>query len=164
MLALAMWSEFKYDIDIKKVLFMLSVHELEEILIGDLSPFDSQKENKVEMGHKAVHEVLKNLISKEEIENLVFEFDERKTKEATFANQCDKLECDIQCKIYDEEGCVDLKTQNSNAILKVKEVKKLIDNNGSWSHAWIKFWQNKANYDDNFSSVSNYLLNNKITK
>lgn len=164
MLALAMWSEFKYDIDIKKVLFMLSVHELEEILIGDLSPFDSQKKNKVEMGHKAVHEVLKNLISKEEIENLVFEFDERKTKEATFANQCDKLECDIQCKIYDEEGCVDLKTQNSNAILKVKEVKKLIDNNGSWSHAWIKFWQNKANYDDNFSSVSNYLLNNKITK
>ena len=32
MLALAMYSEYKYDIDIKKVIVMLSIHELEEIL------------------------------------------------------------------------------------------------------------------------------------
>ena len=164
MLALAMWSEFKYDLDIKKVMFMLSVHELEEILIGDLSPFDNPQENKLEMGHQAVEEILKNLISKEEIKNLVFEFDERKTKEALFANQCDKLECDIQCKIYDEEKCVDLTSQQNNAVLKQQEVKKLIESSDSWSNAWIKFWQRKANYDDNFLSISNYLLNNKILK
>lgn len=164
MLALAMWSEFKYDLDIKKVMFMLSVHELEEILIGDLSPFDNPQENKLEMGHQAVEEILKNLVSKEEIKNLVFEFDERKTKEALFANQCDKLECDIQCKIYDEEKCVDLTSQQNNAVLKQQEVKKLIDSSDSWSNAWIKFWQRKANYDDNFLSISNYLLNNKILK
>ena len=164
MLALAMWSEFKYDLDIKKVMFMLSVHELEEILIGDLSPFDNPQENKLEMGHQAVEEILKNLVSKEEIKNLVFEFDERKTKEALFANQCDKLECDIQCKIYDEEKCVDLTSQQNNAVLKQQEVKKLIESSDSWSNAWIKFWQRKANYDDNFLSISNYLLNNKILK
>ena len=39
MLALAMHSEYKYDIDISKVIFMLAVHELEEIIIGDLTLF-----------------------------------------------------------------------------------------------------------------------------
>ena len=37
MLAIAMYSEYKYDIDIKKVIFMLAIHELEEIYIGDLT-------------------------------------------------------------------------------------------------------------------------------
>ena len=32
-LAIAMYSEFEYDIDIMKVLFMLAVHELEETII-----------------------------------------------------------------------------------------------------------------------------------
>ena len=35
MLAISMWSEYDYDIDIKKVLTMLAVHETEEIIIGD---------------------------------------------------------------------------------------------------------------------------------
>ena len=33
MLAIAMYSEYNYDLDLKKVLFMLACHELEEILI-----------------------------------------------------------------------------------------------------------------------------------
>ena len=37
MLALAMYSEYQYDIDIEKVLYMLAVHELEETIIGDLT-------------------------------------------------------------------------------------------------------------------------------
>ena len=35
MLAISMWSEFGYNIDIKKVLTMLAVHELEDTVIGD---------------------------------------------------------------------------------------------------------------------------------
>ena len=40
------------------------------------------------------------------IEKLILEFDERKTKEVLFAYYCDKFECDLQCKLYDEEACV----------------------------------------------------------
>ena len=47
---------------------------------------------------------------------LILEFDERKTKEAIFAYHCDKLECDIQCKLYDEEKCVDMNKQQNNKI------------------------------------------------
>ena len=36
MLALAVYSEYKYEIDIKKVILMLALHELEEIKIQSL--------------------------------------------------------------------------------------------------------------------------------
>lgn len=37
MLAIAMASVYQYDIDILKVIFMLAIHELEEVVIGDLT-------------------------------------------------------------------------------------------------------------------------------
>ena len=112
MLAIAMKSEYDYkDVDIMKVLYMLAVHELEEIYIGDLTLFQIADGKKKELGHKAVKKVLGNLIDKPQIESLTLEFDARKTKEAKFAYWCDKLECDLQSKIYDEENCVDLSDQ-----------------------------------------------------
>ena len=61
MLAIAMYSQYHYDIDIKKVIFMLAIHEIEEIIIGDLTYKQIDEKTKLEKGHKAVLEVLKNL-------------------------------------------------------------------------------------------------------
>ena len=47
--------------------------------------------------------ILKDLVDGDQLEKLFLEFDSHKTKEANFAYQCDKLECDLQCKLYDEE-------------------------------------------------------------
>lgn len=96
-----MYSEFKYDIDIYKVIMMLAVHELEETVIGDLTHFEISKEEKERIGHEAVENILSTLLAKDEIKSLIYEFDERKTKEAKFAYHCDKLECNLQCKIYE---------------------------------------------------------------
>ena len=165
MLAIAMWSEFKYDIDLKKVLFMLAVHELEEIVIGDLTPFEINRETKQQRGHSAVEKILENLTTKQEIQNLIFEFDNRKTKEAVFAYQCDKLEADLQCKLYDEENCVNLMAQENNIALEEENVKKLLaEENNSWSRMWLRFGQQFSCYDDNFMKVSKYAMNNKINK
>ena len=165
MLAIAMWSEFKYDIDLKKVLFMLAVHELEEIVIGDLTPFEINRETKQQRGHSAVEKILENLTTKQEIQNLIFEFDNRKTKEAVFAYQCDKLEADLQCKLYDEENCVNLMAQENNIALEEANVKKLLkEENNSWSRMWLRFGQQFSFYDDNFLKVSKYAMNNKINK
>ena len=71
MLALAMYSEYKYDIDIKKVIFMLAIHELEETIIGDLTFKDISKEEKEKIGHEAVEKILKDLLSGEEIKKLI---------------------------------------------------------------------------------------------
>jgi len=162
MLAIAMKSEYQYDIDITKVIMMLAVHELEEIVIGDLTQFQISKEEKIKIGHEAIHKVLKDLLDKEYIINLIYEFDERKTKEAIFAYQCDKLECDIQSKLYDLENCVDLNDQVNNKTFNNDEVQELLNKGYSFSDMWLTFGQNRYNYDENFMEVSNYVINNNI--
>ena len=162
MLAIAINSEYHYDIDLEKVILMLAVHELEEIYIGDLTIFQITKEEKEKIGHDAIAKVLANLLDKEKITNLILEFDERKTKEAIFAYQCDKLECDIQCKLYDEENCVDLNKQTNNKTFKDNKVQELLKKETSWSGMWLTFGQNRYNYDENFTAISNYVKNNNI--
>ena len=164
MLALAMYSEFNYDLDIKKVIYMLAIHELGETLIGDLTQFQISKSEKEKLEHEAVHKILNNLVNGNEIEKLFLEFDSHNTKESLFAYECDKLECDIQSKIYDEEGYVDLNNQKDNKTIDNERVKKLLKSGESFSSMWIKYGQETYPYDENFRSVSNYVINNKILK
>jgi len=162
MLAIAMKSEYEYDIDIEKVIMMLAVHELEEILIGDLTCFQISKEEKQKIGHDAVDKVLNGLLDKRKIKDLILEFDERLTKEAKFAYYCDKLECDIQSRLYDEEKCVDLSKQEGNNTYKNDDVQKILNEEKSWSGMWIRFGQERYNYDEHFMEVSNFIKNNDI--
>lgn len=162
MLAIAMKSEYQYDVDIMKVIYMLAIHELGEIIINDLTPFDISIEKKEEIEHKAVHDILKELIDGEAIEKLFLEFDAHQTKESIFAFQCDKLECDLQCKLYDQENCVDLKNQENNEIMDDELVKEMVSKGDSWSSMWLEYGQIKYPYDENFKAVSNYAKNNKI--
>lgn len=163
MLALAMKSEYQYDVDIMKVIFMLAVHELGETIIGDLTQFQISKEEKEKLEHEAVHKILGNLLDGKQIEELFLEFDSHNTKEAMFAYQCDKLECDLQCKLYDEEGCVDLNKQDGNSTMKNPLVEKLLNNGATWSNMWLNFGQQIYPYDDNFKAISNYAKNNDIS-
>lgn len=162
MLAIAMKSEYQYDIDIMKVIYMLAIHELGETIIGDLTQFQISKEEKEKIEHEAVHSILSSLIDGEQIEKLFLEFDACETPEAMFAYQCDKLECDIQSKLYDQEGCVDLEHQEGNETADNELVKKLLENGQSWSDMWIEFGQRKYPYDQNFMSVSHYVKDNSI--
>ena len=165
MLALAMHSEYKYDIDISKVIFMLAVHELEEIIIGDLTFLQISEEDKIKLGHEAIEKVLSGLYKKEELKNLILEFDERKTEEAKFAYHCDKLECDIQCKLYDEENLVDINDQDENKAYSDEKIKELLKNGeATWSGLWLDFDRDKFIDDENFLNVLDYVKNNKISE
>ena len=162
MLAIAMKSEFEYDIDIMKVIYMLAIHELGETVIGDLTQFQIDKKEKEKIEHEAVHKILASLIDGEKIEALFLEFDAHETPEAIFAYQCDKLECDIQCKLYDQEKCVDLKHQEGNNTVNDDTVKELLETGKSWSQMWLEFGQSRYPYDKNFLSVSNFVKDNDI--
>lgn len=164
MLAIAMKSEYQYDVDIMKVILMLAIHEIGETVIGDLTQFQISKEEKEKLEHEAVHKILDDLLDGNQIEQLFLEFDLHHTKESMFAYQCDKLECDLQSKLYDEEGCVDLEKQDGNDIMKNKRVQELLKTGASWSTMWLKFGQQVYPYDDNFRAVSNYAINNEISK
>ena len=46
MLAIAMKSEYQYDVDLLKVIYMIAIHELGEITIGDLTQFEFKRKRK----------------------------------------------------------------------------------------------------------------------
>ncbi len=124
-LAIAIDSKFELNLDLNRAIMMIVLHELEEIIIGDLTPLDPiTKEEKRLKGKEAVTKVLGSLTKKTEYLDLLFEFEEEKTPEAKFSRMCDKLECDIQIKLYCENNEVDL-FSNYNAHLtekpKIKE-------------------------------------------
>lgn len=162
MLAISMKYQFDYDIDIEKVIMMLAIHELGETLIGDLTLFDISSEEKKIREHNAVHQILDEYFDNTFIEDIFLEFDEKETKEALFAYQCDKLEADIQAKIYDSKGYVDINNQENTKEMKDEKVQQYLKETNSWSKMWIKFGQDRYPYDEHFTKISNYLLNNDV--
>lgn len=164
MLAIAMKSEYGYDVDIEKVLKMLAVHETEEIIIGDLTLFDISLDEKEKKGHKAIKKIFSGLIDGNEYVDLILEFDERKTNEALFAHWCDKMEADIQARIYDLEGCVADIPPEEVARYKESESEKKLNADLTWAQQWIKRSQERYGYDENFMEVSKYAFDNNILK
>ena len=162
MLAISIYYQFGYKLDLNKVIYMLAIHELEEIEIGDLAFYETTKEDKLEKGKNATDLILKDLVGKEEISKLLDEYNERKTNEAIFAYHYDKLECDVQMKLYDQEGCFDLNNQPNNPIIDLPSVRKVLDSESSISNAWIEFDRSKFEDDPVFIEIINWLKDNNI--
>ena len=162
MLAISIYYQFGYKLDINKIIYMIAIHELEEIEIGDLSFFEITEEDKRIKGKIATDHILKDFLGKEEISNLLDEFNERKTDEARFAYHCDKLECDIQIKLYDQEGCFDLNNQVNNPLINDPIIKGRLDKAGSLSGAWLSHDKSKYIDDPVFMEIIEYLEKNDI--
>ena len=162
MLAISIYYQFEYKLDLMKVIYMLAIHELEEIEIGDLAFYEVTREEKLIKGKEATNNILKDLLGKEEISSLLNEYNERTTKEAKFAYHCDKLECNIQMKLYDQEGCFNLNNQPNNPIINNSSVKKVLESEKNISNAWIEFDRDKYKEDKNFINIINYLKENEI--
>lgn len=126
-LAIAVYSQFRINIDIEKVLMMLIIHELEEVVIGDITPFDNVTEDEKRIrGRQAVISLLDDLKEKDELLSLTDEFNERKTPEASFAHFCDKLDFDIQMKLYSDNNQIPFEPDGDNPIYKDGRVKNLV--------------------------------------
>lgn len=163
-LALVMSSEFNYNIDIDKVLEMLVIHEIGETIIGDITPFDGiTPEEKKEIEHKAMIDVLGNLIDKDSLLSLLYEFDEQKTPEAKFAHYCDKIEADLQAKVYQDKGLQrSLDDQENNCVFKSPKVQKMLGDGASTAFdIWYEWDKSIYEGDKDFPEFSSML---KIVK
>lgn len=164
-LATALDSEFDFSADLDEVTSLLCIHELGEIKIGDLTPFDGITiEQKEEIEHKAVVEVLGNLTDKEKMANSIFEFDKNENNVAKFAYYCDKLEEDIQAKVYQDMGCQHpLTDQDNNVVFKSTKVRKLIED-GAETAFDIWYGCDLVRYENSpvITKTLNYVKNNKI--
>lgn len=149
-LALSIDSEFKANLDINKVIKMLVLHELGEVIIGDITPFDNiTPEEKMQKEHEAMREVIGDLVNQEEFLSLLFEFDEKKTKEAIFAHHCDKLEADIQAKVYQDMGCQHpLDEQEDNVVFKSNKVQQMVKDGAQTAFDIWYEWDKSLYYDD----------------
>lgn len=162
-LAISIDSEFKLDIDIHKVVMMLLLHEIEEIKIGDLTPFDKiTKEEKRKIGKKAVEEVLSTLDKKGQYIELIEEFEEIKTKESIFAKMCDKLEADIQAKLYCEEKCLNANKKENAHLLEDERIKKLLQE-GNETVADLFIENDRPIYTEKiFENIADFVKNAKL--
>lgn len=159
-LALSIDSEFETNLDIDKVIKMLVLHEIGEVIIGDFTPFDNvTPEEKMEKEHAAIRNILGDLVKKDEYFSLLLEFDERKTKEAKFAYHCDKLEADIQSKIYQDMGCHNpLDKQENNVTFKSQRANQIVqDGAKSAFDIWYALDKKLYNDDTIFSNILDFV-------
>lgn len=145
MLAYAMKSEFNYNVDINKVILMLVVHEIGKTVIGDLTPEDMPEDLKNEYERKTVKELLDLIPSSNLLKNLFEEFENKKTKEAKFAYQIDKTECDLQARLYEQDGSFEENYQKY-----------------SFTKAWVDFDRKRINFDTNFNDLLEFVINNNM--
>lgn len=160
--AIAMWSEFDIPVNIERVIAMLSIHETEEPVIGDIPLVHDLKKYKKEMGKIAVNEVTSSLAKKSYLRDLISEFEECETNEAKFAHYCDKMVCDIKSKYYDEDSIIDLDDQENNPSRHHSLVEKLLGEDKSFSEMWMEFGRNIYDYPFEFNEISIYASHNNL--
>lgn len=161
-LAIALDSEYELNLDMYKVLKMLTLHELEEILIPDYTIRSNiTLQQKREEGKKAVHKVTEGLCKQVEIENLLQEFNKRESKEALFCHYIDKIECDFQAKLYDLEGVMDFEKTREDLKYygdKAEEIDKIAQNASDF---WIELDKPRYEKDAIFKELIKEIQNLK---
>ncbi len=162
-LAISIDSQFELDIDLYKVVMMLVLHEIEEIKIGDLTPFDKvTKEEKRKLGKQAVEEILNTLDKKLQYIELIEEFENMQTNESIFVKMCDKLEADIQCKLYCEEKSIDINKKENTHLIKDSRIQKLLQN-GEKTVADLFIENDRPIYTEKvFEEIANYIKSNDL--
>lgn len=164
-LALGIFSEYRYRIDINKVMTMLVLHEIGEVFIPDITPFMGiSLEEKMAIEHKAMSKVLDGLLKKDEYLNLLYEFDEGKTAEARFAYMIDKIEADIQSKLYQDMGCHhSLSEQENNITFRSDKVQKMVEDGAEEPFdIWYLYDKDKYDGEPTFSKILKYVKDNDL--
>lgn len=89
------------NLDLERVLKLCLVHDLPEVIVGDLTPSDDRST-------KAADERAAMLQLAPEWVNLFDEYEEQSTDEAVFVRSLDKLDMALQAKVYMERDGLDL--------------------------------------------------------
>lgn len=161
-LAIAIDSEYKLDLDMYKVLKMLTLHELEEIKMGDLTLRSGiTKKEKIELGKKCVKDVTDGLFKQNEIEQLLDEFNAQLTKEAIFCYHIDKIECDFQAKVYDLQGAFSYEKAKEDLPFYGDRAGEIEEKVKTASDFWIEYDRPKYEDDEIFKELINEIQNIK---
>lgn len=115
-LAIALDSENNLNLDMYKVLKMITFKELEKVALKEFTTRDyPTKEERRANAIETITKITDGLTKQEEVLEILEELNNRETKEAKFAFQVAKLESDLQAKVYDKNGNFDIETAKEDA-------------------------------------------------
>lgn len=144
-LAMGIETEYNYKIDFDKILTMLLLHETEKIKIVEWDGVS--KEEKKEMGSFAVRSIFKDFKDGRYYIDLLDEFNSHNTLESKYAYMCDKLEYDMQVKIYQMLNRYDFDNIEDNVVTSSPSVRKII-NDGAKSVFDVHYEYDKNKYNE----------------
>ncbi len=92
--------------DSEKIIKMILLHDLAESKIGDHTPEQLNKEEKMKLENNAFDEIIKNLPNLIKLQYLQIwqEYQENNSPESKIVHQIDKLEMALQAQIYEKDG------------------------------------------------------------
>ena len=90
----------------EKILKMILLHDLAESKIGDFTPNQISKENKIKIENNAYNEIINTLPEAIKLQygKLWEEYQNQESSESKIVHQIDKLEMALQAKMYQKEG------------------------------------------------------------
>ncbi len=127
-LSIGLESEYGYDVDYNKIRKMLIIHETGEIIIGDQTEWDLPKEEKERIEREAVVKLLSSIPNGEKLIKLLDEFNGHISLESEYAYLIDKIEYDMQVKMYEKEGKYDFGNIPVNVVTTSKSVQDILQN------------------------------------
>ena len=90
----------------EKILKMILLHDLAESKIGDYTPNQISKEDKIKIENKAYDEIINSLPDAIKLQygQIWEEYQKKESPESKIVHQIDKLEMALQAKMYQKEG------------------------------------------------------------
>ncbi len=90
----------------EKILKMILLHDLAESKIGDYTPNQISKENKIKIENNAYDEIINSLPDAIKLQygQIWEEYQKQESPESKIVHQIDKLEMALQAKMYQNEG------------------------------------------------------------
>lgn len=160
--AITIDSEYKLNLDMLKVLKMITINELSKVnLDSESTPINHvSKEDRINNAKRIISEITEGLANKGELLDLLDEYNALATNEAKFVRNISKLESDLQAKIYDLNGEFNFE----NAIEDVKNypkdlADKIVPQMKKASDGWILFDRQYYENDEIFTKLSEDIEN-----
>ena len=100
------------DLDLVKVISLCLVHDIPEVIVGDLTPHDDCS-NKAQDESRAMKELAPEWFA------LFEEYELEESEEAKFVKQLDKLDMGLQAMIYESKQGLDLSEFKQSALSKI---------------------------------------------
>lgn len=121
-------------LDTKKIMKMTLLHDLAESVVGDFTPDEIAKDEKINLENQEMKKILSKLPDtiESEYSKIWDEFLKKESNESVFVHELDKLEMVFQAKRYHDAGIPKEKIQSfidsANSEIQKNDFKELISN------------------------------------